>query len=249
MIRSLIIDDELPAIMGLKAQLNRVAPEVEIVGSAGGISEALELIRKEKPDLVFLDIMLLDGTGFDLLQRIGELDFATIFTTAYDQYAIRAFRFAAVDYLLKPIDSEDLKVAVERFSLENALEREEKVSKMVHNESVPIEQRSLAIHEVSSILFVPVGSLVRIEADGNYSLVVQRDGSKLISTRSLKNYSDILEGLGFYRCHKSFLINMREVVRYHKGKQGQLEMSDGSIVPVSRAARASLIEELEKWSL
>jgi two-component system LytT family response regulator len=249
MIRSLIIDDEYPAIMGLKAQLKRVAPEVEIVGTAGAVSEAQELILKEKPDLVFLDIMLLDGTGFDLLQRLERPDFATIFTTAYDQYAIRAFRFAAVDYLLKPISSEELELAVKRFAKETKVASVDRVQKMVQNESIPAEQRKLAIHEVSSIRFVPIGQIVRIEADSNYSLVILEGETQLVSTRGLKNYSDILEGMGFFRCHKSFLINMRKVVRFHKGKQAQLEMTDGAVIPVSRSAREKLMELLEEWSL
>lgn len=249
MIRSLIIDDESPAIMGLKGQLARVAPDVEIIGSSGNVSEAHELILKEKPDLVFLDIMLLDGTGFDLLQLLGQPDFGIVFTTAYDQYAIRAFRMAAVDYLLKPIDSDQLEAAVSRFRLQTHEASSPKIDRLIWNESIPVDQRKLAIQEVSSTRFIPIMDIVRVEADSNYSMVILADGSEIVATRGLKNYAEILGDMGFFRCHKSFLINIRQVVRYFKGKQAQLEMSDGAMVPVSRSAREGLTKLLREWAM
>jgi two-component system LytT family response regulator len=247
--RSLIIDDEHPAILGLSAQLQRVAPEVEVLGSASSVEEALTLIPKTLPELVFLDIMLVDGTGFDLLDRLEEVNFNIIFTTAYDEYAVKAFRFSAVDYLLKPISSDELVAALGRMPENDVTAAAERVKRIVENRLLAAENRKMAIPEASGIRFVMLGDILRVEADSNCSILHLADGKTIVSTRGLRNYEELLADMGFFRCHKSFIVNLRHITRYNKGKQPSIEMTDKSTVPVARNSRDKLLELLKGWTL
>ena len=249
MIKSLIIDDEKKAAEGLKAQLARVAPQVQVVGTAQTVADAYTLILKTQVDLVFLDIMLLDGTGFDLLRRFDQIPFAIIFTTAYDQYAIQAFRFSAVDYLLKPISANELAKAVARVPKDSLQSKQPKIESMLRNFSMEPKDQKLAIHETTGIRYVRVGNILRIEAESNYSRFILDNGGNILSTKSLKNYENLLVQLGFFRCHKSFLINLRQVTRYLRSKKPMLEMANGDMVPVARHAREELLTLLEAFSV
>lgn len=234
--RGLIIDDEPLATRGLTTQLARMAPWVEVVGSAPAIDEAYRLIRRTAPDLIFLDIMLVDGTGFKLLERFERPDFHIIFTTAYDNHAVQAFRFAAIDYLLKPISAEELMGALGRLPEDEVAVQAERVERMVRNQSVAAEHRKMAIPEANGIEFVRIGDILRIAAESNHSRVTLVGGREILSTRSLKGYEELLESVGFFRGHKSFLINLRHIERYNRGKQPTAEISDGKVVPLARRA-------------
>lgn len=248
-IRTLIVEDEKKAAEGLRAQLARVAPQVAVLALAGSVSEGLELVERLQPELVFLDIELQDGTGFDLLHRQGQVDFGVIFTTAYDHHALQAFRFSAVDYLLKPVNANDLRMAVERFSkMEGALATQS-IQTLVQNEAVPIGERKLAVYEANGIRYLRIGEVLRLEAESNYSRLILDNGKSILSTKGLKAYEELLEPMGFFRCHKSFLVNLKQVTRYIKGRKPTLEMKDQVVVAVARHVREELLRKLEALSL
>lgn len=248
-IRTVIVEDEKRAAEGLRAQLARVAPEVAVLAIAHSVQDARSQIAKHSPDLVFLDIELRDGSGFELLQGNEQLDFGVVFTTAYDNYAVRAFRFSAVDYLLKPINAEDLRAAVARFAQRELPGGGESVQTLVQNENRPERERKLAIHESAGIRFLQVRQILRLEAESNYCRIFLDKGQSILSTRGLKNYAELLEPIGFFRCHRSFLVNLALVRRYTWGRKPQLEMEDGSVIPIARDLREALLQRLEDFSL
>lgn len=241
--KAIIVDDSEQAREYIKGILNSVVGEVKIVGEAGGVVEAAKLIRNAKPDLVFLDIQLSDGNGFDLLEVLGKVDFAIIFTTASDAHAIKAFKYSAVDYLLKPIEADALKVAVTRAnafrpikdSLDVLIDRGKRHNKL-HDK--------LALHTQEKIAVVDIKNIVRCEADINYTCFFFNDKSKMMVTKTLKDFEELLEEKGFIRVHQSHLVNITFIKEFIKRDGGYLLLSDGSNVPVSMRKRNQVMDLL-----
>jgi len=242
MIKAIIIDDTRIARENLAADIRNFCPGIELVGEAESVVTGVKSIRQHKPDLVFLDIQLTDGTGFDLLEIIGEIDFRIIFTTASDAHAIKAFKYSAIDYLLKPIDSEELKRAVQKVS--EIPKQKSSIHLLMESAKQNKPLKKLALNTQEKIHIVNISDIIRCESDVNYTLFYFNGGQKLLVTRTLKEFEEMLEEHSFIRVHQSHLVNSNFIKEFVKGDGGYLVMSDGSNVPVSTRKRNQVVELL-----
>ena len=245
--KGIIIDDEAKSRSMLEALCREYCPELEIIGQAGSVDEGLDLIAKSPPDLVFLDIQMPVKNGFQLFDAFEEEPpFQVIFTTAYDEYGLQAFKITALDYLLKPIQIDELIQAVEKaqkiYHKEGSDQRIEMLKKVLDKE--PLQK--VALTTIDGFTFVNFSEIIRCEAQGNYTDVILAGGHSLLITKTLKHYEDILTEKGFFRVHKSHLVNLHFVRRYIKGKQGSIEMTDGQIIEVSLRKKEALLEQLSQ---
>ncbi|MCU0334626.1 MAG: LytTR family DNA-binding domain-containing protein [Chitinophagaceae bacterium] len=234
-IKVLIVDDEPSAAQVLLLLIERHLPEVAHVRQATTIQEAVSLVQQFQPDLLFQDIVMPEQNGFDFLSSLGRISFEVVFTTAYDEYAVRAIRFSALDYLLKPIDAVELRAAFERF-LEKRRHKTES-DLLVQNLLQNLQQRGqesykLAIPTMQGAILLEPATIVRLEGDGNYTHFYLTDHRKLVSAKTLKEYAELLSDHGFVRIHKSHLVNQRFVQQYLN--EGAVVLSDGLSLPVSR---------------
>lgn len=236
MIKTALIDDELLARQNLTGILNRFFPEIELVNEADSVKSGIEMLMTEQVDLVFLDINLADGSGFKILEHFKHRDFHVIFLTAYDDFAIEAFGVEAVDYLLKPINLTQLKN-----SLEKVKKRKQQDEKRKTSEAKPYK---LAINENESIHFIDVKDILRCKSDDNYTEIYLQDGTRILSARTLKEYSGILERFGFVRVHQSHLINLSQIVQVKKDDGWFAVMKNGDKISVSRRKKEHLFQEL-----
>jgi two-component system, LytTR family, response regulator len=234
MIKTIIVDDEKNNIGVLRSMLTSF-PDISIIADAGDAEEAYTIIKQLKPQLVFLDIEMPFGNAFDLLERLMPVDFEIIFVTAFDQYAIKAFRYGAMDYLLKPIIENDLRLtvtrAVERMNSKDVNIRLKKLLEQLHNEEV--NTKKIALPTAQGVLFRDIDSIVRLEAESSYTRIFLNDGSKEIVTRNLKEFEESLPASSFCRIHNSHIVNLRYIKKYNKGRGGSLELTDGTILEVS----------------
>lgn len=249
-IRTIIIDDEEGARESLNNILNRYFDDVEVVAKAPNIDEGEKAIHANSPDLVFLDIEMPFGNAFDLLERFEDFDFDIIFITAYDQYAIQAIKFSALDYLLKPIDPDDLKQALDRFRTRRDAKKNtsgEAYNALIQNLSnekkVPTR---VGIPESDGVRFVAIDQIVRCESDGNYTLIYLKDKTKILSSKTLGDYETMFVPNDFFRVHRSHLVNMPHIKKYVKGEGGYVIMSDDSEVEVARRKKNEFLEELAR---
>ena len=243
MIKAVIVDDLPASVKMLEVDLREHCPEVEIIGKADGVISAVKLLKRVQPDVVFLDIEMEDGTGFDLLEILHEINFKIIFVTASDQHAIKAFRFSAIDYLLKPIDINELKDAVRK--VEKA-DSKENVDVLLEHWSRQNESARIALHSSDQIKVVDIGDIVRCESDNNYTYFHFINGSKFLVTKTLKSFDTLLASHGFFRVHQSHLVNVAMIRSYIKTEGGYLLMRDESRIPVAVRKKAAVIELLEK---
>jgi two-component system LytT family response regulator len=235
MYKTIIIEDEQRLREALSIMLEMTAPdEIQVVAYAESVEEAVKLIDRLKPDLVFMDIMLRDGTGFDVLQQIIFNSFHLIFTTAYEQHAINAFKYSAIDYLLKPIDPKELKTAIDRIAIlkERVLEKQQ-LSELQINLSKTPDRIILPTQEAMYV--VKLEQIIRCETSGSYTTFFLTDGRKIMVSKPLKNYEDLLEPPAFFRIHQSHLINVNYIVSY--SREGMVQMNDKSFVPISRGKK------------
>jgi two-component system, LytTR family, response regulator len=245
--KALIIEDEQKSRELLAAFIKQNLPEITLVGMAKNVAEGIELIKTLKPELVFLDISMPDGTGFDVLERVQGLKFDIIFTTATDKHALKAIKYSACDYLLKPIDIEELKVAVEK-----SLQKKSSVLPSMENLQFLIQNLKRADDNYSKITLptgnayeiVNIKDIIRCEADGSYTLFFLNGGKKLMVSASLKHYEDLLPSHDFIRIHHHHLINMNHVIRFLKVDGGYAIMSDNSQLEISRRKKDAFIERL-----
>lgn len=248
MIRTVLVDDETDSIRVLQRLLENYCPQVSIAGTAGGVETALPLIREAKPDLVLLDIEMAQGNAFDLLNQLQPIRFKVIFVTAFDNYAIRAFKYSAVDYLLKPVDIDDLVRAINRIGEkpdEHAVVQQMKT--LLENVGVlHLPQQKMAIPTITGFIFVTVQDIIRFEAKGNYTSVYLSNGDSILATRTIKDYEEILPETIFYRIHNSHIINLSHIKKYQKGRGGVVEMEDGSSIEVASRRRDEFLNRLLK---
>jgi len=241
MIKAVIIDDIQEAITVLTSDLQTYCKNIEVIGSANGVVSGAKIIKELKPDLVFLDIQMPDGTGFDLLEIIGEADFKLIFTTASDEFAIKAFKFSAIDYLLKPIDPDDLMKAVEKVEHQhNPTSRLELLKDNLKN------QKKIALNTVDKIHIVQIEDVIRLESDINYTRFYFQDGSKLMVTKTLKEFDKMLSDHSFIRIHQSHLVNTNFIKEYTK-QDGKLVLKNGDRISVSSRKKSTLMDMISKF--
>jgi two-component system LytT family response regulator len=247
MIKALIIDDEPINVINLQRLLEANCPEVEIIGTAKGADEGILLIKQFNPDLVFLDIHMPGKNGFDMLKELPGINFALIFVTAFDQYGIQAIKFAAMDYLMKPVDADELKVAVEKASTaivkKKQSEKVQYLMEILHSGSVKDEHR-IALPSLKETRFVYTVNITRCESSNSYTHFYLKDGERITVATPLYEYEEMLAPYGFIRCHQSHLVNKQYVRSLVKESGGYLQMEDGSQVPVSRTKRDELKEGL-----
>lgn len=248
MIRSVIVEDEKKSSELLATMLKRYCPAIDVQGIAESVSEGEEMIRKVKPELVFLDVEMGDGNGFDLLKKLGDLHFDLIFTTASDQYAVKAIKYSALDYLLKPIDPEELQRAVDRISDRKQDTRTiENLKFLLQNFRRDDERFTrITLPTGAGYELVNVKDIIRCEAEGNYTNFFIEGKKKLLVSASLKHYEDLLPADDFIRVHHHHLININHVVRYLKSEGGYAVMSDGTEVEVSRRKKDAFLQRLQK---
>jgi len=246
MIKAIIIDDIEQARITLKKDLETYAPDVQVIAEANGVIEGAKLLKTIQPDVLFLDIQMQDGSGFDLLDILKEISFKIIFITASDAHAIKAFRYAAIDYLLKPVDPDELVEALKKLR-EEKLNENEKYKLL--NESLKNHQKPhsrLALHTQDKIHIVNIQDIVRCESNVNYTEFHFTGGKKLLVTKTLKEFEDLLCDQGFYRVHQSHLINTKYIKEFIKTDGGYLIMSEGTNVPVSTRKRPEVMKMLEE---
>jgi two-component system LytT family response regulator len=248
MIRTILVDDEIDSIRVLRRLLENYCPQVSIVGTAGGVETALPLIRETRPDLVLLDIEMAQGNAFDLLNQLQPIDFKVIFVTAFDNYAVRAFKYSAVDYLLKPVDIDDLRAAISRVEKKPDEHTVVQQMKMLLDNvgALNLPQQKMAIPTITGLIFITVQDIIRFEAKGNYTSIYLSKGESIMATRTIKDYEDILPETIFCRIHNSHIINLSRIKKYQKGRGGSVEMEDGSTIEVASRRRDEFLRRLLK---
>jgi two-component system LytT family response regulator len=248
MIRTLIIEDEQKSRDMLAAIIRKNCPELEIVGLAQNVSEGVNLIKSLNPELVFLDITMPDGSGFDLLEKVPGHKFDLIFATASDQHAIKAIKYSACDYLLKPIDIDELKLAVSKVvTKKNATPSMENLQFLIqHLKRADENFQKITLPTGNAYEIVNIKDIVRCEADGSYTNFYLNDKRKLMISAGLKHYEELLPENEFIRVHHHHLINMNHVIRFLKEDGGYAIMSDGSKIEISRRKKEAFMEKLNK---
>lgn len=245
MLKALIIDDEPYCCEILAAMLEADCPDININQICNNGADGLTAIHKNSPDIVFLDVEMPKMNGFEMLEQLPAVNFHLIFTTSYDQYALKAIRFSAIDYLLKPIDREELKKAVEkvRQRIQIPLPQQlEILMQKIKQPSSPVNK--IALPTMEGLQMIPVDSIVSCESDDNYTYFKLKSGKKLLVTRSLKEIEESLEQHSFIRVHRSYLVNLNEIEKYIKGEGGYLVMSDGTTIDVARNKKEILLKKL-----
>lgn len=246
MIKAIIIDDIEQARLTFRKDLEIYAPDVAIIGEASGVIEGAKLLKQLQPDIVFLDIQMQDGSGFDLLDVLNEIRFKIIFITASDAHAIKAFRYAAIDYLMKPIDPDELVSALDKYRKQHL---NENAKYQLLNDSLKHHHRPherLALHSQDKIHIVNISEILRCESNVNYTCFYFTGGKKMLVTKTLKEFEDLLSDQGFFRVHQSHLVNTRYIREYVKTEGGHLVMNDGVMVPVSTRKRPEVMKMLEE---
>jgi two-component system LytT family response regulator len=244
MIRGIIVEDEKHSRETLRGMLIRYCKNVEIIAEADSYRQGLQVIREHQPEVVFLDIQMPDGSGFRMLEELDEVNFEIIFTTAFDQFAIKAIKYSALDYLLKPIDPEDLVKAVKK--VESKISRQQ-VNKNIQVLLDNIKSREADPHKIilstsEKIHIIETDQILRCESDNYYTNFFLMDGKKILVSKTLKENEELLSDHNFIRPHKSHLVNVKYIKGFLRIDGGYIEMTDGSRIPVSRRKREKIIE-------
>jgi two-component system LytT family response regulator len=243
----LIVDNEKAIRDGLRILIEDNFPDITSIFDANDIASAKQLIRKQSPDLIFLDVELDNESGFDLAESFDEPAFSLVFITAHNKYAVDAFRFSAIDFLLKPIDSDELRRAIER-ARQDTLKKEMVAQLSILKESFrnPGQQdRKIVLKDQESIYFIKVNDIYYLEADGPYTRFFIRENNPVLISRNLKEYENMLEDQGFIRAHHSYLVNSNHVVKYDKADGGTLVLSNGSRVSISQRKKEFVLQKLQ----
>jgi len=249
MINAIIIDDEPHMRHTIRKMLNSLCPDVKILSEAGSVAEGVAAIKNLHPDLIFLDIKMDDGTGFDLLKQMKPIDFKVIFITAWENFAIKAFKFSALDYLLKPIDPDDLVQSVQkaRQTIQSDFNTQlENLNEHLHDQDKT--NKKIIIRTAENIHLVKVKDIVFCESDGNYTTVNLVDEARIIVSSTLREYEDLLLEYGFFRVHKSYLINLRFISRFEKAEGGMIVLETGVKIPVASRKREQLLEMFNRMA-
>jgi two-component system LytT family response regulator len=244
-IKSIIVDDEKNGRENLAGILDRYCPEIELPGQADSVESAISLIKKETPDLVFLDIEMPKANGFQLLEYFKDFHFEVIFVTAFDNYAIRAIRFSAADYILKPININELQAAVETVSERIRQKQENKrMKELVYNISQPQNPR-IGLPASGRIEFAEVGKIIRCQGEGNYTHIYFEENKHLLVAKTLVEFEDLLHDYLFLRVHKTHLVNLKHVAAYLKNDGGILQLTNGERISISRRRKETVLRQMK----
>ncbi|ASU32691.1 LytR/AlgR family response regulator transcription factor [Mucilaginibacter xinganensis] len=247
-ISAVLIDDEKHNLDNLQELLYAYCPQITVCAAALGADEGVSIILKHQPELVFLDIQMPNKTGFDLLRGLSNYDFEVIFVTAFDNYAIQAMRFAAVDYLLKPIDINELQAAVDRAVKKCRLKvQNQQLENLIHllKSQQNKEDQRIALTTLKETRFVKTSGIIRCESSNNYSTFFLQDGEELLVSKPIYEYEEILKDYGFIRCHQSHLVNKKFVKSWKKEYGDHLLLFNGTEVPVSRSKKDEVKRALD----
>jgi len=246
MLKAIIVDDEQHCIDRIDTLLQPYANLMVLLGSYNTVADAIRCIHEEQPDVVFLDVHLHNETGFDLLHQLEKISFEIVFTTAYDTYAVEAFRFSALDYLIKPIDPADFAGTMERITLKSGQrDMAKKIEVLFHNFEHKLNKaKKIAIPTLEGLTLLHVHEIIRCQSDGNYTNVYLNTAKKITATKTLKYFEDLLDGDNFFRIHKSHYININYVDKYLKGKGGYVQMTDGAPIEVAVRRKEEFLRKL-----
>ncbi len=246
MVKAVIIEDEQKSRLALIGLLSRYCTNVLVQAEASGVRTGIDAIRRYNPDVIFLDIQMTDGSGFRLLEEVGKIDFEIIFTTAFDQYAIKAIKYSALDYLLKPIVPQELVDAVEKVETRKIAKNanlNKNIDVLLENLKAPTrESPKIILSTAEKIHVIKIEDIIRCESDNYYTLFFFKGGGKLLISKTLKENENLLKDHNFIRPHKSHLVNAKYIKGYMKHDGGYIVMSDESKIPVSRRKKESMIE-------
>lgn len=246
MLRTVIIDDDYVSRMVLREMLEKFLDNIEILGEAGSVADGKKLIESTDPELVLLDISMPDGTGFDLLDQLKNINFKLIFITAYSEYALKAFKYSAFDYIVKPLNVEELTKAVLRIpdipKTNNKLRVRTLKENMITTDDNAM--KTVALPEVNGFAIVKVDDIVRCEGQRNYTRIIFKSDSEKVVSRTLLEFENLLSPLGFVRIHRSHLVNIVNVVRYLKSNGGMVELKTGELLKVSPKHKEELLNKI-----
>lgn len=247
-IRTVIIEDEHKSLLTLQTLLERYCPEVVVIGTGNCVKAGIKAVEELNPDLVFLDIAMPDGDAFDLLNQLDQVNFEIIFITAYNDFALKAFEFSALHYLLKPINYIELQDAVGRF--QKIMPINQMQSRLdILNSSLKNHFDKISLPSNDGLIIVQIKEIIRFEAAGNYSTVFLSTGDSIIVTKTLNQFEEILTGLQFIRIHNTHLINLQYVKKYQRGQGGTVTLENGTALTVSRTRKNEFMEGLKNLSL
>ena len=246
--RVILIDDEPNCLEMLALLIERYCPTLNIIGQFEDPSVAVGKIAELKPDLVFLDVQMPDLTGFDVIERCRETPFNVIFTTAYEHYALKAFKYSAIDYLLKPVDKEELITAVQKAVQTHKSKSSAQQRDILLDYVNPVKssKEKVALPTADGIVFINIQDIVFCESEGNYTKVYMFKGKISTYTKPLKDIEELLQHSSFYRIHHSYLINLKQVEQYIRSDGGSIKMSNGKQLPISRQKKEEVLEALFK---
>jgi two-component system LytT family response regulator len=240
--KAVIVEDEPRSSELLQTVLDEYCPEIRVAGIAENVENAYLTINREQPDVVFLDIHIPGGSGFKLLELFPQINFSVIFTTSYDQYAIRAIQFSALDYLLKPINLVELRAAIKRLSEK----RSGPLTIYPNQNNLHGDKQRIALPCLDGLMLVGMGEIIYCEGANNYAFFYLLSGEKILVSRTLKDCESLLAGNSFLRVHQSYLINLDFVKKYNKGSGGSIEMVNNAIIPVSERKKIEFLSRLQK---
>lgn len=244
-IRTLIVEDEDRSRSYLVDLIREYTPELEIVGEAATVNSALELIKEKNPDLLLLDVELHGKSVFDIFDQLDEKNFNVIFITAYEQYALRAIKYAALDYILKPVNPDEFIEAISKINLSQSEERKSKLKYLLENSLHKKETPDrIVISSMDEMFFIKTSDIICIEASGNYSIFHVADKKEVVATKSIAEYEKMLFGSDFFRIHKSFIVNISHIKKYIKGRGGYVIMNNGENIAVASRKKDEFLNKL-----
>jgi two-component system LytT family response regulator len=240
--KAIIIDDEPDCVKLLALQLKMYCPQVEVIAECTGSDEGLNAIRTDAPDVVFMDIEMPKMNGFQLLEMVGDLNFAVVFVTAYDKFAVKAFKFSAIDYLLKPTDAKDLIAAVQKVERSRRVDNRQLELLKQHLSPVRAFPEKIALPHQDGVIFVELKNVLYCEADNNYTWFYLANGQKHLVSKTLRDIQDTLEERNFLRVSRQHLINLDHIAKFMKGEGSYVIMSNGQSITVARSQKEKLVE-------
>lgn len=244
MIKAVIVDDEPKAIQSLSWELNHFSEEIEVINTFTSPEHALEYLNNNTPDCLFLDIQMPTMDGFQFLEKLSNKNFPVVITTAYNEFAIKALKHEAIDYLLKPIDSDDLEETLKKIKKFNSKNfNSSKIEEALSIFNSKYQQKKITINTDGKLIFLNIDDILFVESDGNYSTIVTNDGQKILITKKLKEVNDILPEHYFFRIHNSYIINLNKIKEFMKS-EGYVVLESNHKIPVARQRKSDFLEKL-----